>query len=546
IAYFGDGWASDPNNAPQWNGSGDGAWLWVNHEYISGDGPTARSAPSGHQSYFARFLKGLGVLTNDVLADLWDDASLATYISEHKRELGGSWMHIVRDPASGAWELDRGQPGLRYDATAATLLKITGTAISGVDHDDEGGDLPESVVAGIMGDCSGGQTPWGTIFTAEENVQTYYGDLEVCWSGQQFVADAGCDAGEAIALDVSATDDGEFSRSPDANAWHSRDFYGYLTEIDPGVAADEYYGKSSPGVGHQKLGNMGRARWENATFAVDGEWKLLADQPIVIYGGNDRRGGRVYKWVSSANYTAGMSKAEIRGLLADGKLYVAHFAGLDNTTGTTLEGGVEATEDAPGQGKWIWLSTANDSDDAPNAGTAAGAAGTKVGAALTDASWNAIGSFNDDDHVRQALWTASNKLGVMELNRPEDIEWNPNDLSGTPRLYVAFTKHGRQTALDGEGVIFPPEQWADLAPKRDDAVGTIFAIEEADPGAPGTSMTFSYFKVFQGQEGIDPFAAACPDNLLIDRDGGVWFGTDGNFGVNGHADALYYLDLDPA
>ena len=39
-----------------------------------------------------------------------------------------------------------------------------------------------------------------------------------------------------------------------------------------------------------------------------------------------------------------------------------------------------------------------------------------------------------------------------------------------------------------------------------------------------------------------------PDNLMIDREGGVWFGTDGNFlRTKGRAaDALYYLDLDPS
>ena len=33
---------------------------------------------------------------------------------------------------------------------------------------------------------------------------------------------------------------------------------------------------------------------------------------------------------------------------------------------------------------------------------------------------------------------------------------------------------------------------------------------------------------------------------MIDADGGVWFGTDGNFGNNGGTtnDSLYYLDLD--
>jgi secreted PhoX family phosphatase len=147
--------------------------------------------------------------------------------------------------------------------------------------------------------------------------------------------------------------------------------------------------------------------------------------------------------------------------------------------------------------------------------------------------------------VRRVLYTASNKLGVMELNRPEDIEWNPKDPSGAPRLYVAFTKHGQQTALDQDGVRFDAATWARDAPKRDDAVGTIFAMAEADPQDPAASQVFTYIKVFQGVAGEDAYAAADPDNLMIDREGGVWFGTDGNFGVNGTADGLYYLDLDP-
>ena len=52
--------------------------------------------------------------------------------------------------------------------------------------------------------------------------------------------------------------------------------------------------------------------------------------------------------------------------------------------------------------------------------------------------------------------------------------------------------------------------------------------------------------MWAGTSGTGPFDAANPDNLVIDKDGGVWFGTDGNFGTNGRADACYYLDLDPA
>ena len=49
-------------------------------------------------------------------------------------------------------------------------------------------------------------------------------------------------------------------------------------------------------------------------------------------------------------------------------------------------------------------------------------------------------------------------------------------------------------------------------------------------------------------DAISGYDAADPDNLVVDRDGGVWFGTDGNFGTSlrRSADAIYYLDLDPA
>src|SRR5262249_7781039 len=156
--------------------------------------------------------------------------------------------------------------------------------------------------------------------------------------------------------------------------------------------------------------------------------------PIVYYGTDDRRGGRIYKFVSNANYTAGMTRAQIRALLDNGRLYAAHFAGLDVTTGNTMAAtGVAPNEGAPGAGQWVELSVTS-TQSAPNA-AALGVPTKTVGAALQDVNWNSIGGFPTNDDVRRALFTVSGKLGIMELNRPEDIEWNPRDLSGTPRIY---------------------------------------------------------------------------------------------------------------
>lgn len=552
VAYFGDGWNDDWNgdvvgSAPQFNGSGRSGWLWVNHEYISNSQPTPTSAPTGQHLTFAKFLRDAGILTNDVTSSTWSQADLDTYIRWYKKQLGGSWFRVQQNPGTRRWSLVPHPDAKRYDSTSNTLLKLVGQRVR-LDQTDEGAILPPGLVVGITGDCSGAQTPWGTVITAEENVQDYYGDLESTWtSAQKLVAGAGFDAGGFINPPVAPSTAAEFGKISDPTDRHNRDVYGYLAEMDAGLPSQFFYmsinERGGDGWGHRKIGDMGRARWENAAFAVDGRFRLVPGKPIVMYAGDDRRSGRIYKWISQGSYQTGMTRAEVRSLLDYGSLYVAHFAGLDNITGLTLAAtGQPPSEETPGQGQWIHLST-NSTDVAPNA-AALGAVGKTVGAALRDITWNRLAGFRNDNDVRLALFTASNKIGVMELNRPEDIEWNPRDPSGKPRLYVAFTNHGRQIALDQNGVVFDPAQHATQSPTRPDADGAIFALEESDPANPAQSKTFKYISVWQGVQGAGVFDAANPDNILIDAQGGVWFGTDGNFGRNKTSDAVYYLDLD--
>jgi hypothetical protein len=561
IAFFGDGWSTH-GNAPQYSGNGSAGWMWINHEYVSGNKPATGTAPRGQHLDFAKFLRNTGVLSNTVTDGVsWQADALITYNREWKKQVGGSWLRVVQDPATGEWAVDRNAANLRYDATSATLAKVVGVTLSGTDRDDSGNPLAEGVVPGTHSNCSGGQTPWGTIITGEENVQFAYGDPEaVLWTSRNDWNEnaAGLAPGAPLAPNFAAPTSGDFV-SADANSSHLKDGYGYLTEVDPGQPGDLWYDKDAtkPGAGHRKLGVMGRARWENAAFVVGADWKLLPGQPIVIYGGDDRRGGRIFKFVSRGVYTEGMTKKQVRDLLNEGRLYAAHLAGLDNSTGDTLVGGGIPTEAAPGQGRWVELSV--DSEDvAPNA-AAYGQPTLTVGAALRDASYNAVGGFVDDSQVRKLLWTASNKVGVMELNRPEDVEWNPRDPSGTPLLYVAFTEHGDPTALDQQGRVATAEfngtAWvrktrAAADSRAGDRVGSIFALRESNPAAPGGSRTFTFFRVWKGEtaslSAAPEYSAAKPDNLAIDRDGGVWFGTDGNFNVNKVADSVYYLNQNPA
>ncbi len=547
IAYFGDGWEESGGLASVFKGNDDSGWVWVNHEYISNSLPTLNSAPDGQHLTLARYLHESGVLDNDVTSDTWTQEAINIYVMHHKRQLGGSWVHIIQDPASGTWQVDLSAKNQRYDGTSSTLTSVEGFNLSALDQSDLTGEfLPESVISGILGNCSGGQTPWGTVITAEEDVQYYYGDVESAWTIlNQFVTGTGFDAGEPIAPVLRTSRLSEFGQSSDSNHHHRRDAYGFLTEIDPGTQPNDFYESVSSGgngVGHRKIGAMGRARWENASFHVGPDWELMDGQPLVLYAANDRYSGRIYKFVTDGTFKVGMDKGEVRALLDTGTLYVSHLEDLEFHTGNTVEGQIP-TESSPGHGRWIELSL-DSLDIAPNAETLG--SGTTVGAALQDSMWNGIGAFTSNNDVLLALFTAANKIGVSELNRPEDVEWNPRDLSGTPRLYVAFTNHTINVALDEHGVLFNPAMHANLSPLREDQTGSIFVIEEGHAASPAVSSTFSYFAVWVGSKGIGPFDAANPDNLLLDADGGLWFSTDGNFSLNNTADGLYYLDLDPA
>lgn len=550
LAYFGDGWEED-GTTPSWNGSGSSGWVWSNFEYISNGMPTATSAPTGQHLTLALWLRDRGILTNDVTSDAWTQADLDTYIVWYKKQLGGAWFRIIQDQASGDWQIERGGAAVRYDSTSNTQLMVTGHALNAADHADDGTPLPAGVVSGIAGDCSGGQTPWGTIITAEENVQDYYGDLETCWnSSQAFVAGAGFDPGANVNPPFAPSTTAEFGRHSDPDQQHARDTTGYLCEIDVGQSPGEYYGKTTPTVGHQKLGVFGRARWENVAIHVHEGWGLVEGQPLVCYAGNDRRGGRIWKWVSAGVVPPNPTKEQIRALYTSGSLYVSHFADLDNATGLELAGspGIRPTEGNRGDGVWIHMSVTS-TDICPNA-VALGDPTKTVGAALQDVNWNGIGGFPNDDAVRRCLFTAAAKVGVMELNRPEDIEWNPKDPATGDQfgpnaglLYVAFTNHGSRTQLNQQGVL-------DNTTTRPDGLGAIFAIAEENRLNPALSQAFTFWQVWQGSNVADEgvFSASDPDNLMIDADGGVWFGTDGNFSHNGGTtvDSLYYLDLDPS
>ncbi|WP_147469393.1 alkaline phosphatase PhoX [Corallococcus sp. AB045] len=262
IAFFGDGWSQD-GRAPRYHGQASAGWMWINHEYISGTKPRVGTAPIGQHLDFARFLRNTGSLSNTVAdGTSWQADALVSYNREWKKQVGGTWMRVVQDPATGGWAVDRNAANVRYDASSVTLAKVVGVTLSGEEHDDSGAPLAAGVVPGTHSNCSGGQTPWGTVIVGEENVQGVYGDPEAAlWTGKNdwIAAAPGFAPGAPLAPDFSAPAEGDMISSGDRDSTHLKDGYGYLTEVDPGQPADLWYGKDAekPGAGHRRVSTQG-------------------------------------------------------------------------------------------------------------------------------------------------------------------------------------------------------------------------------------------------------------------------------------------------
>src|SRR5882672_7610479 len=293
LGYFGDGY-NDPTypttlmtkagstaNPPQWCGNPNSAFLWSNHEYITSNefpnfDPAVGLAPQGQEYVLAKWMRERGLIDFDPKIDAnWDQAAVDLYIRIHKKMVGGSSMHIVRDPSTGEWSVDKNANNRRFDGTSATRTLLTGQVLSAASHDDFGNALATGIIPGTFANCSGVVTPWGTIFSGEENTQDYFGDFEAWWDGNnQFVNGRGMDPGAIAAPVFAASTTSLWGLISDPNGRQNRDQYGYPIEIDVLRQPNEVYATGANGIGHRKMGSWGRARWENVCIQVKPDWTL--------------------------------------------------------------------------------------------------------------------------------------------------------------------------------------------------------------------------------------------------------------------------------
>jgi secreted PhoX family phosphatase len=222
---------------------------------------------------------------------------------------GGSVLELKRD--NGKWRVV-GESRFARRIDALTPMDIAGPA-AGHRRLQTAADPAGRRVLGMVNNCAGGITPWGTWLTCEENFHGYF-------FGK--VADDHPEARNYKRYGVAGNwmawgkwyERFDVSKEPnEANR------FGWIVEIDPFDPA------STP----RKRTALGRFKHEGAFVHVN------KDGRVVVYSGDDERFDYVYKFVSNGRFDPNNTAAN-RNLLDDGTLYVARY-------------------DADGTGEWLPL-----------------------------------------------------------------------------------------------------------------------------------------------------------------------------------------------
>jgi secreted PhoX family phosphatase len=236
------------------------------------------------------------------VADAISKASLAAQTPEQTAiEImahGGGVIELIKE--NGQWRVVPDSQHARR-ITGETEMEIVGPA-AGHDLLKTGADPTGTKVLGMLNNCAGGKTPWGTWLTAEENFNGYFGgsapeEGPLADSYKRYGIPGGWYAWS------SSVDRFDVAKEPNEPYR-----FGWMVEIDP------YDPDSTP----VKRTALGRLKHEGATTIVNKDGRLVA------YMGDDERFDYLYKYVSNGTYdpAAGVANG---ALLDDGTLYVARF-----------------------------------------------------------------------------------------------------------------------------------------------------------------------------------------------------------------------------
>ena len=482
-------------------------YLTVNFEYISG-GTWMQTYPLviGKKLPFAELLAMAAPPAEDEDAEFKLDAfSLedSDEIKQKIREISreglidqGLGVISVKRNAEGKWErtysnVDRRVTGISGMDDRDRALKSTGAAVAvftkanKLGYEDDLGDR----IIGTFQNCAGGTTPWGTVLSAEENFQDQVPEA--------VMADGSSLNPSQTPFLISAEDvDGR------ANVFGlAGNKYGWMVEIDP-ANPDDY------GTKHTWLG-----RYRHEAFGI----RAVAGKNLAVYSGCDRRGGHLYKFVSSGKIIDLQDKSN-SSLFEAGILYGAKL-------------------NPDGSGKWIPLSPETPIDPVapsqvvggivqlPNSDRAAGGVMEVASEEQIQPFVSKFKTLADLYHGSSSQETqgailvdahfAASAAGVTCTSRPEDTI-----VSDDGTLFIAFTSGAAGSDGGPDKAIFVGPDG-----ETDYEYGWIMKLEEADSDPASLNFTWSMLatggEVAKGGAGF-----ANPDNLTLDKSGNLWMVTD--------------------
>jgi hypothetical protein len=254
--------------------------LVVNHEYTNEE-LMFPSLPGRQDLRAVRFKD----MTKDIV-----DVEIAAH--------GGSVLEVARG-ANGKWAVVEGSRYARR-ITGETEMDITGPA-AGDDRLKTSYDAAGRKVRGMLNNCAGGVTPWGTWLTCEENFNGYF------WG----TADGHKEAASLRRYGAPGNwyAWGRFhDRFDVAKEPNEVNRFGWVVEIDP----------MDPTSTPKKRTALGRFKHEGAANIIN------KDGRFVVYQGDDERFDYVYKFVTEAAVNR-TDRAANRDILDRGTLYVAKY-----------------------------------------------------------------------------------------------------------------------------------------------------------------------------------------------------------------------------
>jgi secreted PhoX family phosphatase len=349
---------------------------------------------------------------------------------------------------------------------------------------------PEGLrVLGTLNNCAGGNTPWGTYLTAEENFHGYFSaDTPDFVDKLRVAGPSGTGGAEARS----------YLRNRIPSAWynwgsyhtrfnverepHEPNRFGWIVEIDP----------SDPTSTPVKHTALGRFSHEGAECLVDKSGR------IVLYSGDDARFEYIYRFVSRDRYRES-DRAHNMRLLSEGTLSVARY----NEDGTL---------------DWLPL-------------------------VFGEGPLTPENGFHSQADVVIDARIAADLLKATPMDRPEDVQPSPR----TGKVYAILTNNDRRTAARTNAANPRPENAfghiIEMTPPDGDHVAARFTwdmlIACGDPAVAEVGARWNPATTADGW-------FSSPDNCAFDADGRLWIATDQGTGwlKTGKADGLYAVDTE--